>query len=472
MTINRFVALTVCATLTACGGGGSTSSSSPIVQIPTTTTPPTTPTPPPPPPTYKTVTLPSIHLPWFYGTVTNKDSSESLLLTTIDGQNYNRFTPPTPAYVLEPNADGSVSDKTSTYFSSIPSFYWARNVVTFTHPQTKTQAVWFCNQGREEGDVNLAATPRLNGRWAERDALYVMDASGTFRDASSTLPDSIDFSHGCSVAYAEDGSALLVKNTLGVFSNFPSQQILKFDGSKWANDAAFDNTILRVLGAYSPFWTGAGFIENRRNSSFVFGAAVVSRLANGYSVKSVLSAPDLEARGYKIYHGGAVGDITGDGFDDIAVVLSADGVIKSPFLAAARIVIFKNDGRGNFVYDATAIKDVYGDTDFGITIRIFDINFDGKLDIVTDGTRYEYGTSEGPNPTTKVLLNDGSGNFQVKTIIGQTLNSRCTFKCQLATYFLRGATSSSYNLMTYSSSSEGSTFYSQLVTAEKPLDLR
>lgn len=50
MTINRFVALTVCATLTACGGGGSTSSSSPIVQIPTTATPPPAPTPPPPPP--------------------------------------------------------------------------------------------------------------------------------------------------------------------------------------------------------------------------------------------------------------------------------------------------------------------------------------------------------------------------------------------------------------------------------------
>jgi hypothetical protein len=50
MTINRFVALTVCATLTACGGGGSGSSSSPIVQIPTATTPPPAPPPPPPPP--------------------------------------------------------------------------------------------------------------------------------------------------------------------------------------------------------------------------------------------------------------------------------------------------------------------------------------------------------------------------------------------------------------------------------------
>ena len=49
MTLNRFVALTVCATLTACGGGGSTSSSSPIVTIPTT--PPTAPTPTSPVPT-------------------------------------------------------------------------------------------------------------------------------------------------------------------------------------------------------------------------------------------------------------------------------------------------------------------------------------------------------------------------------------------------------------------------------------
>lgn len=47
MTLNRFVALSVCATLTACGGGGSSSSSSPIVQIPNGTTQPTVPTPPP-----------------------------------------------------------------------------------------------------------------------------------------------------------------------------------------------------------------------------------------------------------------------------------------------------------------------------------------------------------------------------------------------------------------------------------------
>ena len=53
MTINRFVALTVCATLTACGGGSS-SSSSPIVQIPTT--PPTAP-PAPAPITYTSATL-------------------------------------------------------------------------------------------------------------------------------------------------------------------------------------------------------------------------------------------------------------------------------------------------------------------------------------------------------------------------------------------------------------------------------
>lgn len=52
MTLNPFVALTVCATLSACGGGGSTSSSSPVVQIPTNTTPP-----PPPPITYTSATL-------------------------------------------------------------------------------------------------------------------------------------------------------------------------------------------------------------------------------------------------------------------------------------------------------------------------------------------------------------------------------------------------------------------------------
>ena len=54
MTLNRFVALSVCATLTACGGGGSSSSSSPIVQIPTT--PPTAP-PAPAPITYTSATL-------------------------------------------------------------------------------------------------------------------------------------------------------------------------------------------------------------------------------------------------------------------------------------------------------------------------------------------------------------------------------------------------------------------------------
>lgn len=54
MTLKRFVALTACATLAACGGGSSTSSSSPVATIPTGTTPPTAPTPPV---TYTSATL-------------------------------------------------------------------------------------------------------------------------------------------------------------------------------------------------------------------------------------------------------------------------------------------------------------------------------------------------------------------------------------------------------------------------------
>jgi hypothetical protein len=127
------------------------------------------------------------------------------------------------------------------------------------------------------------------------------------------------------------------------------------------------------------------------------------------------------------------------------------------------------DAKGNLIYDPKAIADIYRDDEFGIDIKIMDINFDGHPDIVTFGSRYLYGTNLTNQKTDKVFLNNGKGQFNIKSIDISKLNPGCIGTCQLATWFLKGKDNTSYNIMSYSRFGDKKTFYSQTVTVNNPL---
>jgi hypothetical protein len=96
-------------------------------------------------------------------------------------------------------------------------------------------------------------------------------------------------------------------------------------------------------------------------------------------------------------------DLTGDGAPDI-VALFAQG--------DERIVVFENDGKGNFAARQRILArfpPVYGSMFF--TMR--DMNGDGKLDIVyVNGDNFDYSRILKPYHGVRILENDGRNNFR------------------------------------------------------------
>jgi hypothetical protein len=437
--------------LVACGGGGSGN-----------ITPP-----------YTTFEMNGLRLgPWATASLPSIDGSEYIVMSSFDEISPFTITPPTPVFILKPNNDGSVSDITSSYFNTPPSYYWVRNITAFTHPETGTQALWFCNQGREgpQKSSDLAPIPRVNGEWGEQDGLYVME-NGKFVDKTHTLPQVVDFSHGCSSMKNSAGKTSLIKNTLGWLGpDAPERSIMDFANNKWNYTITSSWNNPGILGQVKSFFAAAGdFLKSSQGSNAVFGTTLLKSDNNSHQVYSTLKAPDLEEQGYTMIQGAVSGDFNNDGWDDLILVYSADGIKLKPFLSGSKLALFKNDTKGNLIYDPKAIADIYRDDEFGLDIKIMDINFDGHPDIVTFGSRYLYGTNLTNQKTDKVFLNNGKGQFNIKSIDISKLNPGCIGTCQLATWFLKGKDNTSYNIMSYSRFGDKKTFYSQTVTVSNPL---
>jgi hypothetical protein len=450
------VAVLVSLFLVACGGGGGSAGG--------TTTP------------YSTFEMNGNRLgPWSTTVMPGVDGSEYMVLASFDEIKPFEISPPTPVFILKPNSDGSVANITSTYFNTPPSYYWVRNITSFTHPETGTQALWFCNQGREgpQKSSSDAPIPRINGEWGEQDGLYVME-NGKFVDKSYTLPQVVDFSHGCSSMKNSEGKTSLIKNTLSWLGpDSPQRAIMDFKNGKWINTISSTWNNPGILGTLSSFFAVAGnFLKSSFGDNAVFGTTVLKSSNSSYEVHSDLRAPDLEEQGYTMIQGAVSGDFNNDGWDDLILVFSADGVILKPFLSGAKLALFRNDGKGNLVYDPTALADYYRDDEFGLDIKIMDINFDGHPDIVSFGGRYLYGTNLRNQKADKVFINNGSGKFNLKSVDLSKLNSGCVGTCQLATWFLKGKDNSSYSIMSYSRFEDKKTFYSQIVTPQNPIVIK
>lgn len=449
----RIVALVVSIFLVGCGGGGSGGSSTP---------------------SYSTFEMTGLRLaPWAAATMPGSDGSEYMVLSSFDEVSPYQMSPATPVFILKPNTDGSVSNVTNTYFNTPPSYYWVRNITSFTHPGTGTQALWFCNQGREIGnDSNNAPIPRINGQWGEQDGLYVME-NGKFVDRTNTLPQVVDFSHGCTAMKNSEGKTSLIKNTLSWLGpDAPQRAIMDFKDNQWVNTVFSTWNNPGVLGQLSSFFAVAGNFLHTLSDNAVFGTTLVKSSNNTYEAYSSLRAPDLEDQGYTMIQGAVSGDFNNDGWDDLILIFSADGVKLKPFLSGAKLALFRNDGHGNLTYDPTALNDYYRDDEFGLEIKIMDINFDGHPDIVSFGSRYLYGTNLHNQKIDKVFINNGSGKFNLKTIDLSKLNQGCVGTCQLATWFLRGKDNNSYSIMSYSREGDTKTFYSQTVTPQNPLIIK
>jgi len=147
------------------------------------------------------------------------------------------------------------------------------------------------------------------------------------------------------------------------------------------------------------------------------------------------------------------------------------------------LALFINDGTGNLIYTPGAIPSPQTQSDMGLAVRVFDVNFDGKADIVTSGFRYNVGSSftQLDDITTRFLyINNGNGTFTKKTIVDAEMNSRClaiptNFKenCQRGTFFMANSDGSSYSIVMAGNNLAGVfSAYGRTVTPATPLGLR
>ncbi len=99
-------------------------------------------------------------------------------------------------------------------------------------------------------------------------------------------------------------------------------------------------------------------------------------------------------------------DFNGDGFPDLLVV-SAGGEFFGQ-MPQLKDRIYVNDGKGNFTRDETAIPDYFEN---GSVARIADFNGDGYPDIFIGSRAVSY--RFGDLPSSVLLINDGMGSFSL-----------------------------------------------------------
>lgn len=461
---STFAALAIALSITACGGGGG-SSPAPVAAAPAPVVQPT----PPIVVAATTVVIPSGLDQWFHTQQAASDGAETLVMTTMDSLNVRSASAATPMIAIKAS-DTGLNDVTSAIFEVVPKTFWSRNLTSFID-DTGAQSLYVCNQGREMTSPTKA--DGTNGTWAEQDRLFVM-VNGKYVDRTSSLPQAIDFTHGCTVANMGDGKKSLVKNNL---STSPLKALLTLNNGKYEVSASLDPIIGDSQNKKGTFAVASADFTKTGTDDLVFGDLVVRKTGPAsYAVVSKLTPPaNYVTAGYTIVHNLVAADVNGDGYPDLIVTYSGNGEVQPgpSFLVGAKFAVYLNDKAGNLVLKDNAIPEA-GETEFGLSIRAVDINFDGKLDIVTSGARYIFSNITNPTDTLvkSVLINNGDGTFVKKTLADAELNKQCTTKCQTTTYVLKNA-DGSFNMVASGKNSAGEMIlYSRKVTATTPLTLQ
>lgn len=377
---------------------------------------------------FNEASVPSDKIPWFHTVFTDPHTHNQYLLlstlsTSVAGGEALLNTASSSAVVYGVN-DGNVIDATQSFFSSIPQTYWTRDIHVGDINGDGLNDVFFSNQGREVGAFQDAPSPRINPVWGERNQLFLGSKSG-WTAASSKLPNSVDFSHGSSMADIDgDGAKEIIVNNLGNFDGLPNRYILK-----WVN-GALQQSFLPALANVNSSFSLAGDINHDGCDDVVVGSVVFWGGKDFGNQTSLLPFTPNQRAGFTNWHGGELADFNGDGYLDILKISASDGSPSTGLGAwqGLKLDLFLYSPQGWI--DASDNFSKYDMDQFGINMALVDLDFDGHLDILTSGGRYFYGQNQG-GANQFFFRNDGTGHFQLMTLNMANPQSN--------TYFLQNA---------------------------------
>lgn len=400
----------------------------------------------------------------------NGDGNEELFLSSIDDNNVHSVSPPTPLYVFAVEGNRLI-DRSAQFLGEPPKNWMIRTVVSGDFNGDGQTDLFLCGAGREV-DQSLLTTPRTPGVGGERDRVF-FGRDGALIEASDSLPNAIDFGHGCSGGDLDHSGrdSIVVNNINGAYAPYKASYVLKWSGSQWVVSEPFPAFTGTRTGKAWGFYTATGDFDKNGYADVVGDQEVLWGGPSGPVVRPLTQPAQFPIAKFDM-QGRAVADFNGDGYPDLVKIMST----LHPALLGARFVMYAGDKAGTFAekVDAFPAVETYGLREFGIDVSVVDLNFDGFPDLATFGSAYDSGFTFDTSPTA-VWLNDGTGRFRLAHFTEPTMaDSVCAGRGSFRNvYFLKTADPKALNMVA-SGCYPGSlkqAYLARAVTPAKPLIL-
>ncbi len=418
--------------------------------------------------------FPGVEVQWFaIAADLDADGAEELVVASIDSTAILAVSPPTPIYVLS-NRNEKVVDRTLDLFETAPLSWSVRTFLAGDFNGDGQLDLYLCTAGRETADLSLQTTPRTPGVWGEQDMVF-FGGSGRLIDRTSTLPQSIDYSHGCSAGdiYKSGRTAVVINDVAGPYAPYrASSAVLEWNGSQFDVRYPFPVFTGTRTGKPFGFYTVTADYDKNGYADVIGDQDVLWGGAAGPASRP-LPPNALVTPTFGNMQGNAVADFNADGYPDAVKILSTT---PATGLSGARFVLYTGGPTGIVEkLDAFPSIQTYLENDFGLSVSVLDVNFDGFIDLATLGFAYNQTRPRPAQPSpSAVWLNDGTGRFTLARLSDRLTEfsvcggARGAFH---SSFFLKTADPLAYNLIIGGCfpGSAKTVYTSRLVTPASPV---
>jgi hypothetical protein len=331
------------------------------------------------------------------------DGASELVVTTLDRAKFNELTVKTPLYVFGV-ANEKVVDRSAELLDGAPTS-WNATLAAGDFDANGALDIMICDRGRNVGP-NPPAGALVDGTRAAQNEI-LLNRDGKLR-LTGAFPRLVTSSWGCSAGDIDrSGRASIALMDWYSDKGHDTAFVLTWD---MASRLVQTHTLQQRGGAKSFGATATADFDGNGYADIAGASQLFLAGATGLAAPKTLDESSIEKAGYPFSRTTATGDFTGDGLQDVIRV----NCKPEPSLSEARFAMYRGDRSAGLVEKADAFPALgsYNGTDFGQAVVPIDLDFDGDLDLATQGAVYT-SFGDAPRPPWAVWLNDGTGRFQL-----------------------------------------------------------